>query len=367
MQEDQDVFLVLRSIKRTLVYLAVLLSSVIFYFGKDIVMPIVLGLLICLALAPMVRELRRLLIPAPLGALVLVASLSSIFALGISALSEPVGEMLSTLPDIGSRLQSHIRPYQPTLDEISRAGEQVDQLTGAGEKEEQGVVIKGPGVISSATSTVATGATSLFIAMLLSVFMLGSGNLFYEKLVSATPTLSDKKKALTIIKAVEQSVSQYLLTITLINMCLGIVVASLLYLANVPNALLWGTIAATFNFLPFLGAIVGALLLATVSLGLNDTLGAALIPPIIYYVCSAIEGNFITPLIVGRRLRLNIVAVFLSVAIWGWLWGLAGALMAVPILVFLSVLCEHVTALHVIGHFITGRTISSDVEAVDHN
>ncbi len=354
-KDDKDIFQVLQSIKRVLVYLAVLLSSVIFYFGKDIVMPIVLGLLISLALAPIVRLMQQAKIPAPLAALALVAVLSSAFAMGVSAMSEPVGQMLSTLPDIGAKIQGYIQPYQPTIDEISRAGQRVDQLTGKSDEGTQGVIIEGPGLINSATSSVATGITTVLIALLLSVFILGSGNLFYEKLVASAPALSDKKRAIKIINTVERSVSQYLLTITIINACLGIVVGTLLYLFGIPNAVLWGVIAAAFNFLPFLGAIAGALFLATVSLGMYDSFSAAILPPIIYYACSAIEGNFITPIVVGQRLQLNIVAVFLSVAIWGWLWGLAGALMAVPILVFLSVLCANVDSLRVVGHFITGR------------
>lgn len=362
-QGDRDIYLVLRTIMRVLIYLAVLISGVIFYFGKDIVMPIVLGLIISLTLAPVVRTLYRFRIPSPLGALLVVASLSSVFGLGVSALSTPVGDMFESLPNISQKLKMHIRQFQPTLDEISRAGEQVDELTSGNSNEEiNEVVIEGPGLISSAASTVATGFTSVFIALLLSVFMLGSGNLFYEKLVAAVPTLADKKRAIRIIKAVEHSVSHYLLTITIINVCLGTVIAGLLFLIDAPNPLLWGIIAAAFNFLPFLGAIAGALLLAAISIGTYDSLSAAIIPPVIYYACSAIEGNLITPLIIGRRLQLNIVAVFLSVAIWGWLWGLAGALMAVPILVFVSVLCEHIKSLQGLGHFLTGRNPPSPTD-----
>lgn len=322
-------------------------------------MPIMLGLLFTLTLAPVVRGLQSVKVPAPIGALLVVISISAVLSVGVTTLSTPVGEMFESLPRIGERIGTHLRPIKDTIDEISEAGDKVQELAGGDSSEglEQ-VVVEGPGLITSAASTLATSLTSLSIALVLSVFILGSGTLFYEKIVSSVPLLSDKKRALRIVRDVERSVSRYLLTITLINVCLGLVVGGMLFAYGTPNAILWGVIAATLNFLPFLGAIIGALLLATISFGLYDTVSAAIIPPLIYYGCSALEGNAVTPYIVGRRLQLNIIAVFLTVAIWGWLWGLAGALMAVPILVFVNVLCEHIVALKPLGHFISGRDVN---------
>ncbi len=327
-------------------------------------MPVVLGLLIALTLSPVVRFLQSLKIPAPVGALLVVVLSASLLYAGISTLSKPVSDLIDSLPTVGQRISDHIRPYQDTLDELSQAGDQVQDLTGGKGKEGVSqVVVEGPGFITSAASTVATGITSLFIALLLSVFILGSGTLFYEKLVSSIPKLSDKKRALRIVYDIELNVSRYLFTISVINVCLGICVATLLYAYGFPNFILWGVIATVFNFLPFLGAMIGSLLLATASLGVYDTLALAFVPPLIYYACSAIEGNVITPFIIGRRLQLNIVVVFLSVAFWGWLWGLAGALMAVPILVFVNVLCEHIASLKSFGHFLSGNDSAPEYRA----
>lgn len=346
----------LRSIRRILVYVAILLSGTVFYFAKDILMPVVLGILFTLTLGPVVRGLQSFKVPAPIGAVLVVVSISAIIYAGINTLSSPVGKIFDDLPEIGERIGNHMRPFQDTMTEISEAGDQVQELAGGNSDEEiNQVVVEGPGLITSAASTLATSITSLFIALILSVFTLGSGTLLYEKIVSSVPQLSDKKLALRIVRDIESSVSRYFFTITIINVCLGLFVGGLLFAYGAPNAILWGAIAAVFNYLPFLGAIVGSLLLAAVSFGLYDSVSAALIPPLIYYGCNAIEGNFVTPYIVGRRLQLNIVAVFLTVAFWGWLWGLAGALMAVPILVFVNVLCEHIDGLKPLGHFISGR------------
>lgn len=348
----------LASIRRLLTWMAILFTGVILYFAKDIIMPVFLGVLITLTLTPVVRLLQSFKIPAPAGALLVVLCMSTLLSVGVTTLSTPVGELFNSLPRIGERLSQQLRPYQKTISDISQAGDTVQEITGSNEKNKTDrVVVEGPGFVSSAASALATGVTSLFIALILSVFMLGSGTLFYEKLVASLPVLSDKKKALRIVWDVELSVSRYLLTITVINGCLGLMVGLALHLYGMPNAVLWGVIAATLNFLPFLGAVLGAILLAAVSFGIFDTLGAALIPPLIYYGFSAIEGNLITPYIVGRRLRLNTVAVFLTVAFWGWLWGLAGALMAVPMLVFISVLCTHINSMKTLGHFLSGQPV----------
>lgn len=358
MSPESDNLAELAAIRRVLVYIAILLSGVVFYFAKDIVMPIVLGLLITLTLTPVLRALGAIRIPAPVGALVLVVGLGSAISFGLSSLSGPLGDLFDSLPRMGERILGHFQPLEATLEEFSDAGNEIGGLASGGSEEAmRQAVAGGPALITSAASTLATSVTSLFIALVLSVFLLGSGTLFYEKIVHSVPALSAKKRALKIVREIENSVARYLFTITIINACLGLVVGGLLYAYGMPNAVLWGVIVATFNYLPFLGAIVGALLLAAASLGVYDTVGAAIIPPLIYYACTAIEGNVITPYIVGRRLQVNIVAVFLSVAFWGWLWGLPGALMAVPILVFVNVLCEHVDALKPFGYFITGRAV----------
>jgi len=345
----------LRTVRTCLVILAVAATGGVIYFGKDIVMPIALGLLFTLTLTPPVRWLRRRGLPAGVAAVLVVLLVGGAVGAGAWFLSAPVSDLIDTAPRIGERIQERMRDVESTAGAISEISDQIDEIAG---EDDQGtaqiVSIKQPGLVSSATSTLATGLTSLSVALVFALFMLGSGNLFYEKIVAVMPGLHEKKKALRIVHDVEDNVSRYLFTITLINATLGLVIGTLLFLYGMPGAALWGVIAAVVNFLPFVGAIVGAGLLATISLGHYDGLWPALIPPAIYLACTTIEGNVLTPLIVGRRLELNVVAVFLTVAVWGWFWGIAGALMAVPLLVVFKVLCEHVDGLHAWGEFLAG-------------
>ena len=346
----------LRTIRNCLVILAIAAAGVVIYFGKDIVMPIALGLLITLTLTPPVRWLRKVGLPAGLAAILVVLSVGGAIGAGTWFLSAPVGDLIESAPRIGKRLEARMRDVESTVGSIGEISEQVDEIA----REEDGdgaqvVTVEQPGLASSATTTLAGGLTSLAVALVFALFMLGSGDLFYEKLVTVMPRLREKKQALRIVRDVEDNVSRYLFTITLINVALGLAVGTLLFLYGMPGAVLWGVIAAVANFLPFVGALFGAGLLGAMAIGHYDGLLAAFVPPAIYLTCSTIEGNIVTPLIVGRRLKLNVVAVFLAVVIWGWFWGIAGALMAVPLLVVLKVLCDYVDGLKGWGEFLSGR------------
>lgn len=359
-EQTADLVAEIRVIRRLLLYMLLMSAGAAFYFGKDVILPVVLGIMIMLTLSPVVRFLHKLRVPYPLGAILVIVSIGAIISIGVSSISTPMAELFEDVPRLVERLEKHYAPYQETVDQISKAGDEIEKVaSGGGSATVNEVTLEGPGVITSAASTVAAGMTSLFISLLLALFMLGSGNLFYEKIVIVLPALSDKKRALRIVYDVETRVSRYLFTITVINALLGLVVFLGLSLYGAPNAMLWGVVAFLLNYLPFLGALIGASLLAILSFGHYDTFTTALIPPLIYYGASAVEGNLITPYIVGRSMKLNIVAVFVTVVFWGWLWGITGALMAVPILLVFSVLAENIDSWRMFKVFLADKENSN--------
>lgn len=345
---------ILRSIRRILFLHLVFVVVTLCYFGKDLLLPLALGLLITLTLSPAVRWLSKYRVPAPVSAVLLVLTVGGVIVSLGFMLSTPMAELFDSIPNIGRTLEDKISPYQESVEAISKAGKEVEKLTAGGDQPAR-VVLEQPGLITSAASTVANGMTIIMLAFVLSLFMLASGTLFQEKLVTVMPRLRDKKRALSVAYSIESSVSRYLLTVSLINLGLGAVITIALALIGTPNAVLWGVVAAILNFLPFVGALLGAGLLTVISLGTFDTLGAGLLPPAVYLICTTIEGNLVTPAIVGHRLQLNIVAVFMAVVIWGWLWGIGGALMAVPILLVIKVLCDHIESWKAFGEFLSGR------------
>jgi predicted PurR-regulated permease PerM len=171
------------------------------------------------------------------------------------------------------------------------------------------------------------------------------------------PTFGDKKMALRIAFDVEREVSRYLATVFAINLGLGVSIGTCMWLLGMPNPALWGAMAFAFNFIPYIGSLVGMVLVAAVSLVTFTDIWSVLLPPVVYFLCTTIEGQIVTPTIVGRRLKMNTVAVFLAVAFWAWLWGFAGAIIAVPMLVILKVFAQHVDALSGVGEFLSARTV----------
>jgi len=132
---------------------------------------------------------------------------------------------------------------------------------------------------------------------------------------------------------------------------------------GMPNPVLWGVAAALLNFVPYVGAIGGILMVGMVALISFDSIAYAAIPPLLYVALSAIEGQFATPVFLGRRLELNSVAIFICVALWGWLWGIVGAIIAVPLLVTVKVFCDHFESLNSFGEFLSGQPSTIRAEA----
>ena len=355
-QREQPSERTLKAIYRMLIMIALMIGANLLYFGRDLIMPLVLGLLLATSLSPVVRLLTRYRIPAPAVSFLMVLIAGLLVLLGSYSLSNSLSELAESVPDVRERIQTRLLDYEKPIASVKQASDQLDSLVKSVKSDDVStVVIQEPNLISAAAATLGTGAATFAIAMFMALFLLSTGSLFHEKLLDLMPGLTEKKRAIMIIYDIENQVSRYLLTITLINAGLGIVIAAVMMLLSVPNAWVWGVAAMFLNYLPFLGAILGAVAVGLVSLTSFDTIGAALLPALLYYACSIVEGSFVTPLIIGHRLSLNIVAVFLSVTIWGWLWGVPGFLMAVPILIAIKVICDHIQGWAAFGHFLSGR------------
>lgn len=346
----------LRAIHRTLILIAFMLAANVLYFGRDLIMPLVLGLLLAMTLSPVVRSLSRYRIPAPVVSCLMIGIAGLVVVLGTYSLSDSISDLVDSAPKVKEKIEQRLLDYREPIETAKQASGQLEELVESiNKKNVSTVAVEQPNLITTAASTFATSATTFGIALFMALFLLATGTLFHEKLLDLMPGLAEKKQALKIVYAIENKVSSYLLTITLINAGLGAVIALLMTLLDVPNPIVWGIVAMFLNFLPFVGAILGAAALGLVSLTTFDSIGPAVLAPLLYYGCSLIEGSFVTPLIIGHRMSLNIVAVFLSVTIWGWLWGIPGVLMAVPILVAVKVICDHVRGWAAFGHFLTGR------------
>jgi predicted PurR-regulated permease PerM len=191
---------------------------------------------------------------------------------------------------------------------------------------------------------------------------MASGNMFYEKIIQSFARMSEKKRALRLVYDVEREISRYLLTVALINGGLGVAIGLGMWAIGMPNPLVWGVAAALLNFLPYVGALMTILLVAIISIISFDSLSYALVAPAFVILCNVIEGQIVTPLIVGRRLEINAVAIFIAVAFWSWLWGFVGALIAVPLLVIIKVFCDHFDSWRHVGNFLSAQQVQEAAE-----
>ena len=351
----------IKTIKGLLVGIFILLAAGTLYFARDLFLPVVIGILLALTVSPLVRGAARLGIPAPVSAFVLVATAAGAMLGGAYLLSAPISTMISDAPEIGQQLRYKLAGLLRALEDVQSAGDQMEGLANGGEQAPK-VAIDQPGFVAFAAGNTARFVSLVAVGFVLAFFILASGDLFHVKLVEAFPTFSDKRRAIKTVRDVERQISRYFLVITAINAALGLCIAVAMYLVGMPNPGLWGALAFALNFLPFVGALLGLATVAVFGVLSFDTLGAGLLPALVYFALTSFEGQFATPGILGRRLELNTVSVFLTVLIWSWLWSVPGALMAVPFLVMLKVISDNVAGLTVLGNFLGARPAVDEQE-----
>lgn len=334
--------------------LFVLAAFYTLFFARSFILPIVLALLLNFLLSPVVRALKKIRIPEALGAGLVLAALLGGLGWGVYELSGPAYEWAQQAPRSMRRLEAKLREFKKPVQTMSKATEQVEKITQVGgtSRQPQRVEVQteslGERMFSQATEMIAGG----LVMIVLLFFLLASGDLFLRKLIKVFPSLSDKKRAVEIARQIESDISAYLATITAINVILGLAVWGITSLLGVPNPLLWGVLATVTNYIPYLGAIVMIGILAMVGFLSFDNLGQALLVPGSFVGLNLLESYVLTPLVLGRRLTLNPVVIFLGLTFWGWLWGITGALLAVPIMVVLKIFCDHSEPLAPIGEFL---------------
>lgn len=333
--------------------LFVLAAFYTLYFARSFFLPIVLALLLSLLLSPVVRALRRLRIPEPAGAGLVLLALLGALGFGVYELADPAAEWTQKAPQSLRQIERKLRDLKKPVQALGRATAQVEKIAQVtGSQGTRTVEVKpvslGQRLFSQATELVAGG----LVMFILLYFLLASGDLFLRKLIRVLPSLEDKRRAVEIARQMESDISAYLSTITLINLGVGLAVWGATAWLGLPNPVLWGVLAFLTNYIPYLGAVVMIAVLAMVGFLTFDEVGQALLAPGSFVVINLIESYVATPLVLGRRLTLNPVVIFLGLTFWGWIWGIAGALLAVPIMVAFKIFCDHIEPLAPVGEFL---------------
>ncbi len=323
-------------------------------FASDFFVPVALALLLKFLFASIVRELSRVRVPEPVSAAVVLLAFLGSLGFGIYQLAGPASDWMNKFPQTVREVESKLSAFKRSVEKVSQASEEVEKLTDFGSDGEraQKVEVKRASVGATLLQPTQAFLVGAGLTLVLLFFLLASGDLFLRKLVSVLPSLHDKKLAVEISHQIEHDISKYLLAITLINAVFGAAIATAMYFLGLPNPILWGVMAGFLHYIPFLGAMVGISVVTMVALvTLQSTVIIALVP-LSYLGLNLLEEYIVVPLVLGHRLALNPVVIFLWLIFWGWLWGVPGALMAVPLLAILKIVCEHVESLSAFAEFL---------------
>jgi predicted PurR-regulated permease PerM len=322
------------------------------YFARAFFLPIVLAMLLNFLLSPLIRTLKRARIPEPLGAALVVIALLAVTGVAAYGLAGPAKEWGSKLPSSMRQAENRLQKLRRPVEQVSKTAEQVEQATKVNDSEATEVVVKGPSLTERLFGTTQTILVTALEVIILLYFLLAAGDLFLQKLIKVLPLLRDKKKAVAIARETEASISTYLATVTMVNLGLGLAVATVMYLLGMPSPILWGALAALAEFIPYLGATAMVTVLTLAGLVTFEQVGHALLVPGSYLVVNLLQSQLIAPLILGRRLTLNPVAIFIGLVFWWWIWGVPGAFIAVPLIATFKIFCDHIEALAPIGEFL---------------
>jgi predicted PurR-regulated permease PerM len=338
--------------------IALIAITAVLYIGKPVFLPIVTALILSFLLRPPVRLLKQWHIPKALGALLVLGVIAAVLSFGIMQLATPASAWMERLPRSMQDVKSKLAGLRSPVEKVSEVAKQVDDMTAmaAGGGKFQ-VEVKS----SSLSDALVTGAQEFIavatITVILLFFLLASGDSVMTRITRSFPrsrsgfndamlgsggTEGDSQRFL---HDTERQIAAYMWTITLINAGLGLAIGLALAALGMPNPVLWGALSFVLNYVPYLGNMIGISLVALAALISFDSLPEALAPPIAFAALVAIEANFVTPYVLGRRFAMSPIIIFVWTVFWAWLWGFSGAFIAVPMLAFLKALCDRVESL----------------------
>jgi predicted PurR-regulated permease PerM len=261
-------------------------------------------------------------------------------------------EWLEKAPAGLTELQRKLLPVKKSVAQVTEATGAIEKLASTN-AEIKAVEVKRHPIAEMLFMRTPEFAASAVLSLILLYFLLVYDQTFIAKLVKLLPTLSDKKAAVGIAHDIESQVSRYLFTITAINVCLGVAVGTAVGLLGLRNPVMWGVMVALLNFVPYLGALTGIICMTIGAVLSFDSFGYALIFPALYLGFGVLEGSFITPWVMGRSLTLNPVIILLSLTFWGWMWGIVGIILAVPILAAFKIFCAHIEPMEPLAEFLS--------------
>tara|TARA_R110000868_G_scaffold61059_4_gene185703 strand:- start:594 stop:1748 length:1155 start_codon:yes stop_codon:yes gene_type:complete len=323
--------------------IAVLAVLYTLYFAADLFLPLFFAVFLAIILRPIVGSLKHLGLPEAAGAGIVIACLMAAITVGSVRLSGPIEDWVDRLPQLERDIQAKLWPVTQSIKQAKQATEKIENLAdgGAPPTREPMVTIRKPSLLNRMFKTTWFTAIQVLTTLVLTYFFLAQNVDRTRQTIRRLPWYKRQNRIEEMFEDVQATMSRFLQVSAMIYLCLGTLTAAAMYILDMPNPLLFGALAAVLGFIPYLGPVIVLGFISVVSLLNFDNWFGILAPPMAYFLLTAVEGYFITPAILGRRLKLSPIAVFLSMLLWTWVWGIAGALLSVPILVLIIVLTRH--------------------------
>lgn len=311
-------------------------------FASSLLVPIALAVLLTLLLGPLVRAMSRYGVVEPVAAAIIVFGAIAVLAGTMVMLAGPATDWLRRAPDTMRRVEEKIRNIEP-VSAIQATIAGVGRLTGGAAQDSTAprIQVATPGPLQSVGWTTAHVVGGVLSIVFLTYFLLASGSMFRRKLAYLVPGGAQRTQMKRALYEIEQQMSRYLLINTLISFGFGVATWAWLAVLGVPNAILWGTLAGVLNYIPYLGAFVTVVLIGFVTLAAFAGTQEMVLACGGFLMIDLIKGHLISPMVLGRRMPLNTVAILLSLLFWGWVWGIVGVIIAVPLTVMIQVICSH--------------------------
>ena len=361
--EDADALPSRQTATRPLRWLLGLALLYTLYFAKTLLMPVVVAGLFTLLLGPVVAWLKSRHVPRTLSAVLLLCAIGGPFTLLAIELSEPAQRWVKQVPELTAKvteqlsiLTDGLEPEQGPLietraepadqggffawfrgdvePEVSESAQDEDQ------RDEDPVTAKlkegGLEMLVSMLAAAPLIIAQLVTCIMLTLFLLVFGPRLFETFVDNFPQVRDKRRTVCLVGAMQRELSRYIVTVILINTGLGLTTALVLWMLGMDDPLLWGVMVGLLNFAPYIGPLLSLAVLSLAGIAQYGLEWVALLPAVVYFSINMLEAQLVTPLVLGRNMRLNPLIIILWLMVWGWLWGAAGVLLAVPLLVCLK-------------------------------
>ena len=317
------------------------------YFAAELFLPVFFAVFLSIILRPLVRSLTKLRIPQVIGALIVLICMIGVLAGATARLSTPAEQWLERLPSIQREIEAKLWPVTRSIEQAQQATEKIQDLADGNKKSvrNQEVTVKETSLLNRVFETTWFTIIQALIIFALTFFFLAQDIEKTRTVIRKLPLRDHRASIEDMFEAVQETITRFLQISAVIYISLGILTTLGMYILGMPNPILWGILAAVLGFMPYVGPLIVFACISVVSLLSFDNWWHMLAPPLFYGALTIVEGYFVTPAVLGRHLTVSPISVFLSMLLWTWVWGMAGALLAVPILVVFMTIARHLTSI----------------------